>query len=274
VWLLPIIAYGVWMLLLFLGQRRLLFPGQSFPVPALAEDSTREVWTLATSVGGVEAWFYAPSDSSTGQPGPAVIFAHGNGELIDDWGRALSALAARRVAVLLVEYPGYGRSPGAPSQRTIAETMSVAWDRLAAQPEVDSTRIVALGRSVGGGAAAALARERPLAALILQSTFTSVRSFAGRYLAPRFLIRDPFDNLAVLRSYDGPVLVIHGRRDEIIPFRHGETLAGAARDATLVPLECGHNDCPPDWAAYLDHIEAFLREEGVLATPRSEPPRD
>jgi hypothetical protein len=111
-----------------------------------------------------------------------------------------------------------------------------------------------------------------VAALVLQSTFTSVRSFAWRYLMPPFLVRDPFDNLAAVRGFTGPVLVIHGRRDGIIPFRHGEALAAAAREGSLVPLECGHNDCPPDWSAYLDILEAFLRGEGLLATPRSGPP--
>ena len=95
------------------------------------------------------------------------------------------------------------------------------------------------------------------------SCFTSVRSFAIRYLAPSFLIRDPFDNLAVVRDYSGPVLVIHGRIDEIIPFGHGKALHAAARNGKMIAYEAGHNDCPPDWAVFWRDVEEFLKANGI-----------
>ena len=149
-----------------------------------------------------------------GRPAPAFIFAHGNGELIDYWPDELRPVAALGAGLLLVEYPGYGRSEGAPTQERILEVFTRAYDRLAARPEVDPGRIVLIGRSMGGGAVCDLALKRPSAALVLLSTFTSLRTYAVRYLAPGFLIRDPFDNLAAVRQYPGPVLVVHGREDD------------------------------------------------------------
>jgi len=184
--------------------------------------------------------------------------------LIDFWPEALKRFPAMGVGLLLVEYPGYGRSAGSPSQESISETFTRAYDTLAARPDVDPTRIAFFGRSLGGGAVCDLAAKRPAAALILMSSFTSVRSFAIRYLAPSFLIRDPFDNLAVVRDYGGPVLVIHGRFDEVIPFGHGNALHAAARNGKMIAYDAGHNDCPPDWEVFWQDVEGFLRDAKVL----------
>ena len=80
-------------------------------------------------------------------------------------------LAALGMAVLLVEYPGYGFSEGKPSRNTIRETLQVAYDHLANLPIVDRNRMVIWGRSLGGGAAGDLIMDRAAAAFILQSTF-------------------------------------------------------------------------------------------------------
>ena len=170
--------------LLFVGQRSLLFPAPPVagapPRPADAEP----IW-LETSAGRVEAWWLPPTASATG-PCPALIFTHGNGELIDYWPDAFEEPRRWGLGVLLVEYPGYGRSQGRPSERTIRETILAA-DRWARErADIDAARIVPYGRSLGGSAAALLAAERPVPALILESAFTSARAFASQFRAPGF----------------------------------------------------------------------------------------
>jgi len=96
------------------------------------------------------------------------------------------------------------------------------------------------------------------------STFTSIRSFARRYLMPTVLVRDPFDNLSVVRSFEGPVLVIHGEKDETIPYRHGVTLFENAKNGKMITYSAGHNDCPPDWSAFFRDVEGFLRTFEIL----------
>jgi fermentation-respiration switch protein FrsA (DUF1100 family) len=105
-----------------------------------------------------------------------------------------------------------------------------------------------------------LAARRRLAGLVLESTFTSVRSFARSFGAPAFLVRDPFDNLAVVRQYQGPLLLLHGSRDDIIAPSHSQALAAAADQAELHLLPCGHNDCPQAWPL----IHTFLARHGIL----------
>jgi len=250
---------------LFLMQRQILFPRYLIEIPSQNEDTPvlERIW-VETRFGKTEAWFM-PADPSQGvKPSPAVIFAHGNGELIDFWPHELERFNRLGVGVLIMEYPGYGRSEGTPSQKSIAEAFDHAYHVLIEREDVDPARIILFGRSLGGGAVCDLAARRPSAALILMSTFIGVRSFAKRYLAPGFLIRDPFDNLAVVRDYKGPMLIIHGRFDEVIPYSHGKTLYKAAPNATMITYESGHNDCPPNWDVFWRDVERFLRNIGVI----------
>ena len=256
--------YTVYCALLFIVQRQVIFPRYMIPTPAAPDYKAlgiEPLW-LETSFGKVEAWYLPPA--ATDKPAPAVIFGHGNGELIDYWPSELGRFASMGVGLLLVEYPGYGRSAGPPSQDSLSETFTRAYDDLAARSDVDPARIVLFGRSLGGGAVGELALKRPSAALILMSSFKSVKAFAARYLAPAFLIRDPFDNEKALRQYAGPVLVVHGNADEVVPFSHGQALHAAARNGKMIVYEAGHNDCPPDWAVFWRDVEGFLRGAGIL----------
>jgi pimeloyl-ACP methyl ester carboxylesterase len=259
-----LLIYAAYCVLLFFLQRQVVFPRYMIPTPAAPDLKVlgiEPLW-LETSFGKVEAWYLPPI--SAGKPSPAVIFGHGNGELIDYWPNELGRFASMGVGLLLVEYPGYGRSAGSPSQDSISETFTLAYDRLAACKDVDPARIVLFGRSLGGGAVCDLALKRPSAALILMSAFKSVSAFAVRYLAPAFLIRDPFDNLTAVRQYTGPVLVIHGNFDEVVPFSHGQALHAAAPNGKMIVYPAGHNDCPPDWEVFWRDVEDFLQAIGVL----------
>jgi fermentation-respiration switch protein FrsA (DUF1100 family) len=214
--------------------------------------------TVWLDVGGrrVEAWFLP---AHTAAPAPLIINAHGNGELIDFWPERMAPLREAGIGVLLVEYPGYGRSEGKPSERSITATMLAAYDWAAAHPRVDARHIVGHGRSMGGGAVGQLARHRELAALILESTYTSLADLVRAHHVPDFLIANRLDTRAALGLYQGPVLILHGVRDVNIPFSHARLLAAAAPRARLVELDCGHNDCPPQW----ELIRSFLAENGV-----------
>lgn len=165
---------------------------------------------------------------------------------------------------MLVEYPGYGRSGGRPSQKSITAAFVAAYDAVISREDVDPSKIILFGRSVGGGAVCALAHHRPSAALILVSTFTSIQAMAAKFLTPKFLVRDPFDNLEVVQGYEGPILVIHGRNDRIIPFAHGNRLHRAAKNSQLITYESGHNDCPPDMDQFWQDIELFLTDHKII----------
>jgi fermentation-respiration switch protein FrsA (DUF1100 family) len=252
------IVAAAYMTGVFLIQRPLLFPKPQAPVGTSRPHGASQVW-LATSRARVEAW-YLPPEVAIASPGPAIIFFHGNAELIDFVADDFEVPRRWGIGVLVVEFPGYGRSAGSPSEASIAATALAAYDWLSQQAFVDRERVIAYGRSLGGAAAAIIAARRHPAALVLESTFTSVRSFAHRFWIPELMVLDPFDNLASVKSYAGPVLVLQGQDDDIVPPAHAKLLASASSRAELHLLSCGHNDCERPW----DVVRAFLTANQVI----------
>jgi pimeloyl-ACP methyl ester carboxylesterase len=249
----------------YFGQRSVLFP-----VPwtdARPSRGTSEIVGLVLPAGTVEALFLPPTASVSG-PAPLIIFTHGNAELAAEWVDQFTEPRSWGWAALLLEYPGYGGSAGVPSEPAILAAAEAALDWARHDPRVDSRRIVAYGRSLGGGPAARLASSHGLAGLILESVFTSVRPLAARYLVPGFLVRDPFDNLSALQTFRGPLLVLHGRADRIIPIAHGRALAAAVPGATFRELDCGHNDCPRPWTIIGEFLATHVDSSYPITHPK------
>ncbi len=264
-WLvLLVVALSVWAAAILLLQRSVLFPRHAIsPPPSPPEGG--ETWWLDTSAGRTEARFLPGVGADALHPGPLAVFTHGNGELIDFWIDGMDAYRRAGVSVLLPEYRGYGRSAGRPGQRALVQDASAFLDRALARPEVDPDRLIFHGRSLGGGVVCGLATRQAPAAMVLQSSFSSVTAMAWRtLLVPRFLVLDPFDNLGAVRRLEAPLLVIHGRHDEVIPFEHGQALAEAAPNGRLIAKECGHNDMPMGTGFWAD-VLGFLKEQGVVA---------
>ncbi len=258
------IALALFLMLTSL-QRALLFPRVGLPQDEQALlVAGAERLTVDVPRGEVEAYFLPGDGVSAARPGPAVVFAHGNGELVDYWPRALERYRRLGVSVLLPEYRGYGRSAGAPSEQGITDDFVRFYDQLVARDEVDASRIVFHGRSLGGGAVCALARRRPPAAFILMSTFTSVEAIARSWRLPGFLVRDKFRNDEVIAASGVPVLIAHGTRDRVIPFKHAGHLARASGNARVISFDAGHNDCPTDWNRMFDAIEEHLHAARIL----------
>lgn len=257
---LGLLGYAV---LMFAVQRRVAFPGAaraSGRAAASAPPGVAQVW-LEPTFGRVEAWFFdAGGDGSE----PTVVFAHGNGELIEDWQNEMEGLRREGVNALLVEFPGYGFSEGRPSRASLRETFAQAFDWLVESAGVDSGRIVAYGRSIGGGAAADLALDRPVSALALQSTFTSAAAIAREMLLPGFLVRDRFDNRRAIADFSGPVLLLHGVDDDVISYAHAERLARVRSGLEVTAIDCAHNDCGSEWPGIVATLTAFLGRNGLI----------
>jgi fermentation-respiration switch protein FrsA (DUF1100 family) len=170
-----------------------------------------------------------------------IWFFHGNAEDLGDIEPWLIALRDSGFAVFAIDYPGYGLSGGRPSETSIYSSARAARSYLREQLNVSPGQTLIYGRSVGGGPAVQMATEERVAGLILQSTFTSVYRVLTRI---RVLPFDYFENERKLPRVSSPVLVMHGRRDEVIPFAHGEQLFLAANEPkrSLWIPDASHND--------------------------------
>ncbi|SFI45526.1 alpha/beta hydrolase [Planctomicrobium piriforme] len=229
---------------------------------------------IPNSVGrGLMAWsgFYDPTYQllepfESRETSPLLIYCHGNGELIGQWMDAFDEFRNRGFWVLLCEYPGYGSAEGKPSEKSIQQTLMYAYDIAIQQPGIDPQCVIGWGRSLGGGAICTLAEERPLAAVILESTFSSVGEVAyEQFGVPSFFIRNQFNNLATVKSLKVPLLILHGEQDQAISVANARRLHAAAPGSELEILSCDHNDCPDA----SQRILQFLTSRGVVKKEES-----
>lgn len=232
--LLPILIAGaaIYLLLLvavYFYQPRLIY----FPdVPGRALVATPATIGLSfedarfKSRDGIEAHgWYVPA----GEGAPTVLFCHGNAGNISHRLEWLEILHEMGLAVLLFDYRGYGQSSGSPDEQGTYADARAAWDFLTRSKDTPPGSIVIFGESLGGAIASHLAGDADVepAALIVTSTFTSAPDLASRfywYLPVRLLARFHYATAAHVQRVRAPILVMHSRDDEIVPFAHGEEI--------------------------------------------------
>jgi fermentation-respiration switch protein FrsA (DUF1100 family) len=198
--------------------------------------------TLTTADGVCLHGWYLPAPRG---PHRTLLFFHGNAGNISHRLETLEIFHELGLATLIVDYRGYGRSEGQPSEAGLYRDAEAAWEYLVEYRDVPPQRLIAFGRSLGAAVAAYLAMERPVGGLILESAFTSVPDLAAD-LYPIFPVRMlthiqyPTDER--VEQVDAPVLVVHSRDDEIIPFHHGKAIYDAAPEPKqFLQLRGDHN---------------------------------
>lgn len=275
------------MLLLLLGiwVAALLFEDKFIFLPARYPDGMWEVRDDPTpgdrvvpkiedcefhTIDGVRlhGWFCTPYRN--GAPVPAdmvVLFFHGNAGNITSRYDLITCLMELPVKVFIIDYRGYGKSEGKPSEKGLYRDARAAWEYLVTQRAVSAGRIVIFGKSLGGAPAIDLAAHVRPAGLIVQSTFTSIPDMAAAVMhIPRFLVRTRMDSINKIGFVSCPKLFIHSPADEVVPFEMGKRLFEAAREPKRffeVP-DCPHNEThvragPRYWDALRDFIRSCAR---------------
>lgn len=209
----------------------------------------------------IHAWWSKAKDWRPEQG--AVLFCHGNGGNLSNRGRMLEHwIKEIGAAVLIFDYPGYGRSSGVPSEEGCYAAGDAAYDWLRQVAKVPEEGILLYGGSLGGGIATDLAMRRPHRALILVATFTCIPDMAQSqfpWLPGRWLVRHQFNSIGKLASCRGPVFIAHSPQDDLIPFAHAERLFAAAPEPKyFFPMpNYHHNDIPTaDFYPALRHFLA------------------
>ncbi len=179
-----------------------------------------------------------------------VLINHGNAGNIEHRIPAVVNLLQAGYSVFLYDYEGYGKSTGKPTMQNVCEDGVFAFDYLVKQRHVLASNIILFGESLGSAVTCQLLTQRSCGAVIIQSGFDTLyrvgrEHFVWLYLYPEIIMPKPrFDNMEVLSKPHPPLLIIHGGKDNIIPFHHAEALMKvAAEPKQLVKLpNAEHND--------------------------------
>jgi fermentation-respiration switch protein FrsA (DUF1100 family) len=194
-----------------------------------------------------------------------LLYSHGNAEDLGVVRPLLARLAQIGFAVFAYDYRGYGTSEGRPSERGVYADAEAAYAHLTGALGTPPERIIAYGRSVGAGPAIDLAARRPVGGLVVESGFVSAFRVLTRV---PLLPGDRFRNIDKIGRVRCPVLVMHGRADDIIPLSHGTALWEAAPEPKrfLWADRAGHNDF---WLVADPPAAGALREFAALVAGRT-----
>jgi fermentation-respiration switch protein FrsA (DUF1100 family) len=254
-------AILIWTVILMLFEEQFIYFPSKYPEGMYHEAERlrflEDCWFTAEDGVKLHAWF-AKSDSALA----TLVMAHGNAGNLSHRLPVIRALRDAGFNVLMFDYRGYGRSDGRPNEVGIYRDGRAAFDYAVRRADVDSTRVIVWGTSLGGAVAVDVALQRPIAGLILESTFPSARDVARvayPFLPAQFFLRTKLDSFSKIPRLSVPILFMHGSEDSIIPLSLGRKLYEAAsqpKEFYLIP-GADHNDT--FWVGGKEYLERVRR---------------
>lgn len=247
--------YVLLLILLMIVQRWLIY--QPTRVTSLSVDQANapfgvihEISTKTEDGLDLKGWHFlagqvacndrAGCDGELAKGRPVVILFHGNGGNRSHRVETCRLLASLNLHVFAFDYRGYAENPGSPSQTGLLNDARAFWKYAVRDRKIDPSRIILMGESLGGGVATLLASElcqqkTPPAGLVLRSTFSSMvdaASFHYPWVPVSWLLWDQYPSQSVISDVACPLLVIHGTKDQIVPYKLGKKLFDAASPAS------------------------------------------
>ncbi len=266
-------ALGGRLMLEALERQLIYFPTrvrQDAPTPRIpGASSVEEVW-LDTADGVRVHGIYATHE----QPFAHLLFFHGNAGNLYDRLDNVALLVGSGFNVLIMDYRGYGKSEGTPSEQALYHDGLLAYRHLTEERGAEPARLVLFGRSLGSTVVIELATSQPAGAVVLESAFTSAEALGRVHYGflPGMLFRalsHQFDSLEKVPRLRAPVLYIHGTADNIVPVEMGRRLYEASPEPKAfyeIP-GAGHNDTLlVGGREYFRRLEQFVKEH-VAALP-------
>jgi pimeloyl-ACP methyl ester carboxylesterase len=252
----PLLVYAGVVIIFFSLQARLIFPGsqtQGTPEAVVRPPPGAELVALTTARGDRVVALFGKALTPDGSPRldasacPTLLYFYGNAMCLRDASDEFTRFRRLGANVLIPEYVGYGMSGGQPGESGCRETAEAALAHLGSRRDVDRGRVVVAGWSLGGAVALDLAAGHPVAGVATFCTFTRMSDMSRRlfpFLPGSLLLRHRFENDSKIAQVGCPVLIGHGRGDQVIPFEMADRLAAAAKGpVTRVTIEeADHND--------------------------------
>lgn len=264
-----VLALGLlgWAGLRHFERHCIYFPDRAVEAAPLSRGLAFEELSLETSDGKkISAWFIPAASSS-----PVVVFCHGNAGNMSHRLDKIKIFNSLGLGVLIFDYRGYGESRGTPSEKGTYADAEASYEYLAARG-ITPGRMLFYGESLGCAVALELAARHGPAAVILESPFTSIGDLGELFyprLPVRLMVSFKYDNSAKISRISCPLLVLHSRDDEIVPFGMGRKLFDAARPPKdFFVMKGSHNDgFLVTGKEYVREIESFAGKH--LAGPEN-----
>ncbi len=265
------ILFTVWILLTilfyFFQPGYIYLPSRNVEVtPAALSLPFEEVHFTASDGTRLHGWFIPQENAQA-----TLLFLHGNAGNISHRLRSIALFRNLGLSIFIFDYRGYGMSEGSPTENGTYLDAEAAWQYLNRERSIPANHLIIFGRSLGGAIAAWLATQQPAAAVILESTFTSVEDMARHYypyLPVRWLLRIKYPTIERMSGIKSPLLLIHSADDDIVPFTQGQALFNNARQPkTFLKIHGDHNyGFIENESLYLNGIKTFLSRYAELNT--------
>ena len=252
--LLVIGIYVLLCVLVFFTQEYFLFQSSRLEQDHVYQTSRphEEIWL------GEEGRHHAVHIQQPASQG-VIIYFHGNRGSLQRWIKLTDGLLRYPYDLLLVEYPGYGKSQAPRSQHSIEELALLSYDY--ARQNYAAEQVIIYGRSLGTGVASYLAAHRPAKRVVLETPFYSLDDLLRRYLflLPRnLLIRYHFPNDQWLKRTDADIDILHGTRDQIIPVGMASKLSATLEQAKMTVIDGGRHHNLSDYQQYWDTLDTIF----------------
>ena len=275
-----ILLYASFSLMLYFLQERLVFlphmPGRTLDAtPEIIGLDYEDAWIETEDGERLHGWFI-PSRRARG----TVLFFHGNAGNISHRMESIHIFNRLALNVLIIDYRGYGQSSGGVNEEGTYLDAQAAWKYLVDQRGTATDQAVIFGRSLGGAVGAWLASQPGVkpAGVIIESSFSSGVDMGKRLypvLPVRLITRIDYPVKEYVTRIQSPLLVVHSRDDEIIPFDMGKTIFGAANEPKLF-FEMGGDHNAGFWISrerYVPAHNAFLSDVlGPIPSAKDEDP--
>ena len=229
--------------------------------------AVEDCWFAASDGIKLHGWYAEPrkkiSDSLVPVAAePLLLWFHGNAGNIADRYDMMRMLVQVPARIFIIDYRGYGKSDGSPSESGLYKDAQAAWDYLVTTRNINPDRIIIFGESLGGAIAIELATHVASAGLIVQSSFTSIADMAATVIPgfPSFLLRTKMNSLERIPRVRCAKLFIHSPADEVVPYRLGRRLFEAASEPKQFyeVAGAGHNETYiAGGQAYINAIREF-----------------
>ncbi len=218
-----IIAYLVLLVFIYFYQRNLLYhPSENNYQNDKVKFSYDEIFIKVDDKIKLKSWIINKNLKKF----KTLVFFHGNAGELSNRIYKLNELNKLDINILLISWRGFSGNEGSPTEDNLYKDAEAAIQWLN-RKEVKNNRIILYGESLGTGVAVEIGKKNNFNSIILESPFTSMENAAKiyyPYLPVKLLLKDKYDSLSKITTIKTPILIMHGKKDDIVPFSMGKEL--------------------------------------------------